>query len=544
MFHDYLQEYRIKPDDIIVYLRKSRSDDPLLTVEEVLARHEAIVDEWAEKNLGVCVPSQNKFREVVSGETIEDRPEIQKILEMIESPKYKAILIVEVQRLSRGDLEDCGRLMKLLRYTNTLIITPQKIYDLQDEYDRDIFERELKRGNEYLEYTKRIMDRGRIRSVSEGNYIGSRPPYGYDRIFVTEGKRKYPTLRINEEEANIVRMIFDMYVNQDLGRHIIAKQLDSMGVKPPRGEYWSAASLRNMLENAHYIGKVVWNWRKSVTIVENGNIRITKPKAREGEYLIYDGKHEPIISEELFYAAKEKQGRNTRVKPTTKIRNPLAGLVYCRCGRSMTYRTYTSHEGQPRLLCINQTHCHTGSCTYEEMLKMVRNTLIECIEDFEYKIEISTGDTMVLHEKLLHNLEKRMQDIEARELAQWESQAHPDPSQRMPAEIFKTLNERLLKEKEEIREAIRTAKTSMPDSIDYGEVLVRFKAALEALDDPNVDAEKKNRLLKACIDRIYYSREAPIRLKRSPGEPSGSRFKSSGGKWSDPPINIDVKLRV
>ena len=146
MYRNYIEELNLTPEEVIDYLRKSRTDDPLLTVEEVLARHEAILDEWAERNLGAKVPEENKFREIVSGETIADRPQVQEVLRLIESPKIKAILIVEVQRLSRGDLEDCGRLIKLLRYTNTLVITPQKTYDLRDEYDRDSFERELKRG--------------------------------------------------------------------------------------------------------------------------------------------------------------------------------------------------------------------------------------------------------------------------------------------------------------------------------------------------------------------------------------------------------------
>ena len=131
MYRNYIEELHLQPDEVIDYLRKSRADDPLLTVEEVLSRHEAILDEWAEANLGAKVPEQNKYREVVSGETISDRPEIQKILKLIESPKINAVLIVEVQRLSRGDLEDCGRLIKLFRYTNTLVITPQKTYDLR-----------------------------------------------------------------------------------------------------------------------------------------------------------------------------------------------------------------------------------------------------------------------------------------------------------------------------------------------------------------------------------------------------------------------------
>ena len=139
---------QLSPEEVIDYLRKSRSDDPLLTTEEVLQKHEMELDEWAIRNLGGKVPEENKFREVVSGETLSERPEIQKVLKMIESPIYKAIKVVEASRLTRGDLEDIGKIIKILRYTNTLLITPQKIYDVTDEYDRDALERELKRGNE------------------------------------------------------------------------------------------------------------------------------------------------------------------------------------------------------------------------------------------------------------------------------------------------------------------------------------------------------------------------------------------------------------
>ena len=214
-YYDYKSLFKI--DEILVYLRKSRSDDPLLSVEEVLQKHETILDEWSEKNFGEAVPEKNKFREIVSGETIADRPQMLDVLRRIESPQIKAIMVVEVQRLSRGDLEDAGRLIKLLRYTNTYVITPQKTYDLRDDYDRDMFERELKRGNEFLEYQKKIMNRGRLLSVSQGNFIGSIPPYGYDKTWIHEGKKKCPTLKINEPQAEIVRMIFDLYVNKDMG---------------------------------------------------------------------------------------------------------------------------------------------------------------------------------------------------------------------------------------------------------------------------------------------------------------------------------------
>lgn len=554
--YNYIDFTQFRPDEFLVYLRKSRTDDPLLTVEEVLAKHEAILDEWCEKNLGGRVPEENKFREVVSGETIADRPEVQIILKKIESPKYKGVIIVDVQRLSRGDLEDAGRLIKLLRYTNTLVVTPPKTYDIRDEYDRDAFERELKRGNEFLEYQKKIMNRGRLLSVSQGNYIGSRPPYGYDKVWVMEGKRKCPTLAINEEEANVVRMIFDMYVNQDMGRPSICNHLDSLGIKPPKGKLWSKSALKDLLENVHYLGKVKWNWRKTVTIVEDGEIIKTSPKSKIGEYLIYDGKHHAIISEELFNAALEKQGRNHRAKPTTKVRNPFATLLYCQCGRVMTLRTYKYHNGKPRMVCNDHGHCHTGSCTYDELLNAIADILKQCIADFEIRVKNDNGDSTKLHEKLLKSLEKKMQELEAKELAQWEAQADPDPSQRMPAHIFKVLNEKLLKEKEEVKESMCNARKSMPDPVDYKEKLFRFKEALDTLLDPDADAQLKNKLLKDCIERIDYKREKPERIKNPEKrtkkngrvDGKGRSLKpnplKTGGNWTNPPIELDVKLKV
>lgn len=552
----YRQEINFKPEEVIDYLRKSQSDDPLLSVEEVLAKHEAILDEWAERHLGGKVPEENKFREVVSGETITGRPEIQKVLRLMESPKYKAVKVVEPQRLTRGDLEDIGRMMKLLKHTNTIVITPQKIYDLRDEYDWDAFERELKRGNDYLEYTKKILNRGRILSVSQGNYIGNVKPYGYDKDVVMDGKRKCPTLKINEEEAEVVRMIFDMYVNQDMGISNISRKLDALGIKPPRGKYWSQESVWRMLDNVHYIGKVRWNFRKTIHIVEDGEIKAKRPVHKPGEYLVYDGKHPAILSEELFNAAQAKKGRNHRTRTTAKIRNPLAGLVYCRCGRAMTLRTYKNKDGSernaPRLLCDGQVHCRTGSCLYSEMLNRVIKVLEECIEDFEMRLKNDTGDSAKLHAKLVKGLEKKKAELEEKELAQWEAQADPDPSKRMPHEIFQKLNARLLAEKEEVQQALCKAYESMPEPVDYRERLVRFQDALNALKDPDVDIQRKNTLLKQCIDRIEYYREKPVRAKSQQETYYDPKLKktrhrsplSVGGNWTSPPMEIDVQLKV
>lgn len=539
--YSYIDFSQFQADEILVYLRKSRSDDPLLSVEEVLARHESILDEWAEKYLGEKIPEKNKYREVVSGETIADRPEIQTILKKIESPKIKAVLIVEVQRLSRGDLEDAGRIIKLFRFTNTLVITPPKAYDLKDEYDRDAFERELKRGNEFLEYTKKIMGRGKVVSVSQGNFIGSIPPYGYDRIVVMDGKRKCPTLAIIEDEANVVRMIFDMYVNKDMGAPNIGHALDALHIPPPKGEYWSKESIRNILANIHYIGKIKWDSRKRVSVVEDGEVIKTRP--RNEDYLIFEGRHEAIISEELFNAAQEKIGKNPKVKRTATMINPLAGLMYCRCGRAVIIGKSCGKKPYTHYVCRGQVYCGTGSCKPERVINAVADILRQNIADFELKMKDDNKESVTAHENLIKSLEKRLKDINARELSQWEAQSDPDPTKRMPHAIFVQLNERLQKEKSDVENALHEAYETVPQSTDYENKVKRFKEALDALLDPDRDPKEKNRLLKDCIEKIEYYREKSVRLKRPEGVKKGEMFKV-GGQWTDPDVELKVTLRV
>ena len=544
----YEPEKDLTPEEILLYLRKSRTDDPTLDVAEILARHETILDEYAERTWGKKIPESHKRREIVSGETIDSRPELLDILKMIESPKIKGVLLVEVQRLGRPDLEDIGRLSKLFRYTNTLVITPQKTFDLRNEYDREAFERELMRGNEYLEYTKKIMNRGRLLSVQQGNFIGQKPPYGYEKDVIMEGKKKCHTLKIKENEADIVRMVFDMYVNKDMGRVNIAHHLNNLGVPTRTGGLWTQDTLKTMLENIHYIGKVRWNWRKTINVVEDGVVKQKRPKTSVGEYLVYDGKHSAIISEELFNAAREKQGKNHRAKPNTKVRNPLAGLLFCQCGRAMSMRTYKSHNSPARLLCDNQVYCKTSSCLYSEIIERVTDTLEQCIKDFEIRLKNDDHTSQQLHENLIKRLKLKLEELNKKELSQWEKYSEEE----MPKEIFEKLNQKVLKEKDEIQQALCKAYESMPEPIDYEEQLLRFKNALEALNDPEASAEKKNKLLKACIERIDYKREKAVRIKSKQvryydKEQKKTRYKSplqTGGNWTNPPIELDIKLAV
>lgn len=516
MYKEYPKFYNF---EVLEYGRKSRTDDPLMSVEEVLEKHSKILQEYAERNLGGPIPEENKYKEVVSGESLDSRPEITRMLKTIESPKYKAILIVEVQRLSRGDLEDAGRLIKVLRYTNTYVITPTKIYDLRDEYDRDAFERELKRGNEYLEYYKKIQARGKLASVAEGNYVGSVAPYGFERVKVEDDKKCYFTLKEKPEEANVVRMIFDWYVNEGMGTQNICNRLIKMGIKTKTGKkIWEPSIIFAMLENVHYIGMVRWNWRKTVKIIEDQEIKEKRPKAKVDEYYIFKGKHDGIVSKEIFYKAAEGRGSRSPVRNDMSLKNPFANLVFCakcnsRCGRKV-FEVRGEELAKPRLRCHRQKYCKSGSIRYFEFEEYVLNTLTDCIEDFKMIVDSETDDSVKIYKNLISGLRKKLKELEEKEVAQWEAQY--DPETKMPPHIFKQLNEKLLKEKEEVQQTLDRTLETMPEPVDYKAKILKFTDAVNALKDPDIDAKVKNRYLHDIIDKIILdrpNRNAPYEIR-------------------------------
>lgn len=518
----------IQPENILIYLRKSRTDDPTLTVEEVLAKHEQMLNDWVKINLPEAdgpVPESNRFREVVSGETLASRPAVQNMLRLIEQQQYKALLIVEPQRLSRGDLEDIGRLVKLLRYSNTIVITLQYTYDLRDERDRDLFERELKRGNEFLEYQKRIMMNGRLASARGGNFSANRAPYGYNRVAFKEGKRKCHTLEPDPEKAPVVKMIFEMY-SEGLGASRICGRLEDLHIPGPGGGRWIPASVHKILGNEHYLGKIVWNKRAEAKIVQDGEIVKTRPRAEN--YLVFEGKHPAIVSQELWDAVEARRGLIPPNKKASNFVNVLAGLLYCsECGRVMIRRGYNHKQSEeqraaPRMMCQTR-HCATASAFFDDVMAEVVKTLQSCIEEFEVQVDQGVDDSIEVHRQMIERLEKRLQDLQELELRQWDEKTKGE----MPAHVFARLNGATLQEIEEVQQALCTARESMPEPIDLRTKLVTFRTALYALQDPEAPAREKNALLKACIERIEY---------RRPRRP--------GSRGSDEPFSLHFELRL
>ena len=519
----------LTPDEILLYSRKSQTDDPSLTIEETLAKHEQMLDDWVEQNLPGQgrIPESNRYHEVESGETIDKRPRLLEMLRRIESPRIKAVLCVEPQRLSRGSLKDIGRLVELFRYSNTIVITRQYAYDLRDDRDRESFERELMRGNEYLEYYKRIQQNGRLQSVRNGNYIGQTPPYGYKKVQYKEGKQKCFTLEPIPDEAAVVKMVFKLY-RDGIGMQRIAYKLNDMHIPSAKGGKWSREVLQTMLGNVHYLGMVKWNCRPTVKRIEDGAVVVSRPRAEE--YLIYDGKHPAIIDQELWDAVQEIRGKIPRNPKNKDGFNPLAGLMFCECGRAVSARTYKNRGVErcaPRFLCSQQRECGNASSTMEEIMAEVVKVLKDAIEDFEIRIEKGTDDSAQIHYQMVARLEKRLRELQELEIAQWDAKTKGG----MPEHVFQKLNGDTVAEIAEIQQALCTARGSTPEPINLREKVTTFRAALDALLDPDAPVKQKNKLLKACIERITYSRK---RVGNN-GHPK---------KGEETPIQLDFKLRV
>ncbi len=370
-----------------IYLRKSREDieSEKYGESETLARHEKILTTLAStRNLTIG----KIYREVVSGETISERKEMQKLLKDVENEKWTGVLVVEVERLARGDTADQGRVSKAFKYSHTKIITPVKTYDPDNEFDEEYFEFGLFMSRREYKTINRRLQRGREVSVSEGKFVGNIAPFGYDRVKLKDSKGY--SLSINQDEAPIVKEIFRLYTFESNTINSVAKQLNNMHLKPRISDEWTISSVKDILSNPTYIGKIVWNRRKQKKKTKNGHLIISRP--RNNDYLIYDGLHEPIIDIKTWEIVQDKRKQNTpKVKHSNIVQNPLVGLVFCeKCGKPMQRRPYTKADKPATLMCSNLKCDNVSSKLY-----IVENKIIEALKFWleNYKINYDIKNT-------------------------------------------------------------------------------------------------------------------------------------------------------
>lgn len=496
-------------DRYAIYLRKSRADIEAekLGEGETLARHKKILTELAARK-GLYV--EKIYSEIVSGaESIKDRPVMQQLIEDCYKGLYRGIIIVEVTRLSRGSQGDAQIIMDCLRYANKnqglLVVTPTKVYDVaHNSDDEEYMEFELFMSRREYKLITRRMKRGKDQAIVEGNYMGSYRPYGYDIL-----KTKYArTLIPNPEEAPIVKLIFEWTVNLNKTAWEIAKQLTMMGIPTYTGDpEWSRETIKTILTNPVYTGKVRWNDRMQVKTMVNGELVTSRPRSNHTEqYMLYDGKHleHALIDEETFKAASSRF-YSDRTKGNLKLKNILAGLFCCQnCGKAMVYQPYESRPTvNPRYIHKQSQHCKVKSVLADDVLKAVVHSLKLYIEEFMAKVDnlpdVDENTILTQLEALQAEMRKTEKKL-SKLFDSWEDEKISDNEFVQRKAVHNERIESIKKQMEELEESI-------PEKEEYQEKIMYLSDAMNALLEDGLDAEIKNNYLKQIVDRIEFSRE-------------------------------------
>ncbi len=489
------------------YLRKSRFDRDYadLSVEETLKRHESILDKLASER-GYTITKT--YYEVVSGESIAARPEIQKLLEEVNAGIYAGVLVVDLERLARGNGADQAYISQVFQFSGTKIITPTKVYDPSNEFDEEYFEFGLFMSRREYKTINRRLIRGRESSASEGKYLGSIAPYGYQRVKLPHEKGY--TLEPIPQEAEIVQRVFQMFLNGE-GTKMISNALNDMHIPTRHGDLWTYSTISQMITNPIYMGKIRRGWSKQIKSVENGMVkkRIKRQKNMDN-YTVYDGLHPALISEETFQRAQQirlTRQPTAKVKAEFELQNAFAGLIFCaKCGKRIGRTTMSERQQhRVRLRCVNGRNCHNVSADYDVVEKEIIHALTAWLKGYKVKI-----DTIGYAEDIA-NAKRQLAHVE-QEMAKLQTQldnAYDLVEQGVyTLELFRTRREKLTSSIEELgqRKAatealivqLQTTEATQTNLVPQTETLLESYAMM-------TNAER-NALLKAILYRIEYAK--------------------------------------
>ena len=485
-----------------IYLRKSRAD---LESEangelETLAKHERQLKELASKlNLNVT----KEYKEVVSGETISARPQMQELLRDVQNGLYEGVLVMEIERLARGDTIDQGLVAQTFKYSDTKIITPAKTYDPNNEFDEEYFEFGLFMSRREYKTIKRRLQAGRARAVKDGKFIGNTTPYGYtkERIKGDTGFK----LVINEEEAKIVKLIFQCFISGDSKKEI-KRKLDAMKMPTRHGKPWNQSVIKDILYNPTYIGKIPWLRRGESKKMIDG--RIVRKRPRNNNYEIYDGLHEPIIDMDTWEKAQVlNQAAIPKVPLNREIQNPLSGIIFCaKCGHAMQRRPYQKRGQIPSLICVNCDNISSRIDLVEEKLLQALNDLLK---EYSYtykptKSESKIDYTAEIKKELANEKNKLDKLYTFLENGTYSSEEFLERSKVVKSKISEL--ESLLKREE--KHAMKL------NSKQFIPVLKNVLATYE-----NSTIKEKNELLKTVLEKVTYLKtKKALKLTDNPYE--------------------------
>lgn len=271
-----------------------------------------------------------------SGKSVEGRPEFQRMLDNIENgtDKVQFVLVFKLSRFGRNAADVLNSLQRMQDFGVNLICVEDGIDSSKDAGKLMISVlsavAEIERENIRVQTME-----GRMQKAREGKWNGGFAPYGYSLI---DGK-----LEVNEEEAVAIRMIFDQYVNTDLRANGIAKYLENHGIhkiarQNGKNPLFAAALIRRIIQNPVYSGKISYGRRRTEKVHGTRN---EYRQVKKDDYLLVDGLHEALVSEEVWeqaqvkVAAQAKKYEKVNRDKREKI-HLLSGILKCSvCGAGM-----------------------------------------------------------------------------------------------------------------------------------------------------------------------------------------------------------------
>jgi len=315
----------------------------------------------------------------ISGRNADKRPQFQDMIAMAKSKEhpYDAILVWKFSRFARNQ-EESIVYKSLLKKNHVDVVSVSE--PLPEGVIGELVERIFEWMDEY--YSIRLsgeVRRGMTQKALAGGY-NANVPCGYTK---EKGPDTIP--QIDEYYGPMVQRCFHMFAIEHIPMTQIAATINALGYRTRRGNRWESRNITDMLQNPFYIGKIRWN---------NANSRRSTPYI--GEEIVRDGKHQPLISIELWDAAQERYAKITartgHGKRPDRYRHWLSGLLKCpNCGGSLAYqRGAASKSGRiyPSFICH---HYVKGMCTTRNSISVwkaeqyVLDGLLNIVENKDIK---------------------------------------------------------------------------------------------------------------------------------------------------------------
>lgn len=365
--------------DVALYVRKSRDNS-----ESLEGQISSLIDYCERFNW-----EYQLFKEEGSASSEDwNRPELQRMIKLIEKQHFDAIVVTEQSRITRSD--EFPKFRNILQETNCLFITTQtnSVYDYnkpEDEFVSDIMSAVAKQE---IAFAKLRLKRGTIQSAKKGNYMGKKVVVGYN--YNRETKRLEPS-----EDASVIRRMFEEYAN-GLSTTDIAYKFTTENVTTSTGMIWTPSGISRLLNNIVFNGHSLYGKTTQKKDKSTGR-RITK-KTSKDEQILIKNTHEAIIDDELWNKVQQlKLERNSRPIAIRLGKHKFSSLIICGlCGRTHSfqnsrYKRFRVTSCQTRHydeLMKNYTICKNEGCNITEFENKFYPQLEQYVEELKKYIEI------------------------------------------------------------------------------------------------------------------------------------------------------------